>query len=122
MARPWLGLIALLAACEAEPGHAPVARIAATPVAVLENDNFQTEVVLDGAASADPIDDPAGEGSLGYQRQIENDEYRVADGSLTGERVTVTFFGARPPTVRLTVTDDDGRSSTARLQLQLTLR
>jgi hypothetical protein len=120
VARAWLGLAALLAACEVEPGHAPVARIAATPLAVLENDNFQTEVVLDGSASADPIDDP--DATLDYRWEIGNDEVRVVDGALTSSRVTVTFFGARPPTVRLTVTDDDGRTSTARLQLQLTLR
>jgi hypothetical protein len=120
--RALLGLTLLIAACEVEPGHAPVARISATPRAVLENDGFQTEVVLDGSTSADPVDDPEDATPLAYQWVIENDEYRVVTGSLEGERATLTFFGARPATVKLTVTDVDGRTATARLQLQLTVR
>jgi len=120
--RPLLVLTFLLAACEQEPGHAPVARISATPRAVLENDGFQTQVTLDGSASADPVDDPEDTTQLQYHWAIENDEFRVIGGSLDAQEVELTFFGARPATVRLTVTDVDGRSSTARIQLQLTVR
>ena len=111
-----------LVACAADPGHAPVARISATPRAVLENDGFQTQVVLDGSTSGDPVDDPEGATPLDYQWAIENDEFRVVSGALDTQQVTLSFFGGRPATVRLTVTDGDGRTSMARLQLQLTVR
>jgi hypothetical protein len=67
-------LLCLVAACGTDVGHAPVARIAASPRAVPEQDSFQTEVTLDGRASADPIDDPDGERPLVYTWEISGDE------------------------------------------------
>jgi hypothetical protein len=115
-------VLLLLAACGVEPGHAPVARINAAPRAILENDGFRTDVVLDGSASEDPVDDPDNSEPLEYQWTVENDEFRVEDGSLTSATVTLRFLGERPATVRLTVTDPDGKSAVARTQLQLTIR
>jgi hypothetical protein len=117
----WL-MAALLAGCAAEPGHAPIARPTATPRAIPERDSYQTDVQLDGTASADPIDDPDGERPLSYRWEIVGDDMRIAAGRLSDPRLTVRLFGARPATVLLTVTDEDGRSATARLQLQLTVR
>ena len=114
--------VLVLAACGVEPGHAPVARISAAPRAILENDGFRTDVVLDGSGSEDPVDDPDNTEPLEYLWTVENDEFRVEDGSLTSPRVTLRFLGERPATVRLTVTDPDGKSAIARTQMQLTIR
>jgi hypothetical protein len=117
----WLGVVALLG-CAGEPGHAPIARPTATPRAIPEGDSYQTDVVLDGSQSADPIDDPVGDRSLSYRWEIVGDDARVMSGRLDEAKVTVRFFGAHPATLLLTVTDEDGQSATARLQMQLTVR
>jgi hypothetical protein len=122
MRRVWARLLPLLlAACAADLGHAPVARIAASPRAIPEQDSFQTEVRLDGRASADPIDDPEGARPLTYAWEITGDDLRIVRGRTTDPELTITLFGAHPATVRLTVEDEDGRTATARLQLQLTV-
>lgn len=113
----WLG------ACgNTNDGYPPVARIGATPRAIPESDAFHTPVTLDASASADPIDDPDGKRPLRYEWNIVGDEYRIQDGALNQAKVTVTLVGDRPATVQLTVTDEDGLSSTAQEQLQLTIR
>jgi hypothetical protein len=112
----------LLAGCVAEPGHAPVARISAAPRAIPERDSFQTDVVLDGSASADPIDDPAGDRPLAYRWEVTGDDVRIVAGRTTAPGMTIQLFGGHPATVKLTVTDEDGQSSTTRYQLQLTVR
>jgi hypothetical protein len=103
-------------------GHPPVARISADPGVILEFDNFQTPVTLDATGSADPIDDPDGQRPLSYQWAISGDEHRFDQGGLASPSPQVRFRGARPATIELTVTDEDGLSSTARLQLKLTVR
>ncbi len=118
--RPWL-LLAFLGACTTETGHAPVARIDVTPNAIPERDDFQTDVVLDGTGSADPIDDPDGGLPLTYTWDIGGDAVRVEQGTVTTSRLTVRFQGARPATIRLTVTDVTGLAGTARVQLRLTI-
>jgi hypothetical protein len=115
-------LLLCAVSCGAEPGHAPVARIAATPRAIPEQDSFQTEVRLDGSASADPVDDPEGTRPLRYRWEIAGDDVRLVEGRTSDAMLTITLFGAHPATVRLTVEDEDGRTATARLQLQLTVR
>jgi hypothetical protein len=117
-----LPLVVMCACDETSSGYPPVARIGATPRAIPENDAFNTPVVLDASASADPIDDPQATRPLGYRWTIVGDDFRVQDGSLSQSKVTVTFIGDHPATIRLTVTDADGLSSTAQEQLQLTLR
>jgi hypothetical protein len=114
-------LATALLACTAADGYPPVARIGAMPGAIGENDGFMTAVVLDGSASADPIDDPDASRPLRYRWQIIGDEFRIDDGSLTSASVTIRLLGETPATILLTVTDEDGNASTAREQLQLTL-
>ncbi len=91
--------VVLAWACTNEVGHAPVARIDITP----------------------PIDDPDGGLPLTYTWEIGGDEARIQQGTATSSRLTVRFLGARPATIRLTVTDQTGLSGTARVQLQLTI-
>jgi hypothetical protein len=116
-----LAFLFLVAGCVVEPGHTPVARISASPRAIPERDSFQTSVVLNGSASADPIDDPDGERPLTYRWEVTGDDARIVSGRTTAPTMTIQLFGAHPATVRLTVTDEDGQSSTARTQLQLTV-
>ena len=111
-----------LGACTTPPGHPPIARIALAPGAIPAFDNFQTPVTLDGSASADPVDDPAGTAPLTYAWQILDTEGRYVDSRETQAAPVVTFLGDRPPTILLTVTDVDGQSSTATAHLQLTVR
>ena len=116
-------LASLLVACaNEEPGYPPVARIGAAPRAIPEGDAFRTPVTLDATASADPIDDPEGKRPLSYEWHIVGDEFRLQEGTLRSAQVTLTLVGDHPATVQLTVTDEDGRSSTAQEQLQLTVR
>ncbi len=118
---PILLAIAGVAACTQPPGHPPVARITASPKAIPEHDDFQTDVMLDGATSADPIDDPTGARPLRYAWQFTNDETHIMTGTTSSDGVTVRFLGTRPATIHLTVTDEDDQSSTALFQMQLTV-
>jgi hypothetical protein len=108
-------------ACAVDAGHPPVARIEATPRVILEHDGFQTLVSLDGTASADPIDDPDGVEPLSYEWTIRGDEVRFESGDRTSPAPQVRFRGDAPATVELTVTDAEGSSNTASLQMQLTI-
>lgn len=113
-------LAAALPACTAADGRPPVARIELRPDQIGENDGFQTEVVLDGAASADPLDHPEG-AELAYAWQILDDEVRFEPGSDAGDQAPVVRLrGDRPATVILTVTDEDGLSSSTTARLRLT--
>ena len=114
-------LLGLLASCAADDGHPPVARASASPMAIPENDGFQTAVTLDATASADPVDDPDGLLGLDYQWSLSGDEFRFDSGTERDPTVVVRFRGDRPPTIELTVTDADGFSSTTVFQLQLTV-
>jgi len=115
-----LGALAL-AACSPDDGHPPLARIVLTPDGVLENDGFQTAVTLDATTSADPIDDPSGDAPLRFAWTILDDEARF-EGRTTSPTPTVRFRGDRPATIELTVTDEDGASTTATAHLRLTVR
>lgn len=117
-----LALVAAAAACSPDDGHPPLARIALTPEAILENDGFQTEVTLDARGSADPIDDPDGSASLSYAWTIVGDEHRYETGRATSAAPVLRFRGDHPATIELTVTDADGATATATAHLQLTVR
>ncbi len=108
-------------ACQLEDGHPPVARASADPDTIPEHDEFQTPVGLDGSESADPIDDPDASQPLDYRWRIEGDEYRFESGSDTSMSPVVSFRGARPATVELTVTDQDGMSHTTSFEMRLTV-
>jgi|GEM_PF-2506512 len=113
----WLGLAA--SGCGLETGHPPVARISVSPDMIIENDGFQTLVTLDATASSDPVDDPNGQRPLRFEWHIGNDEFRFETGDATSAMATARFRGDRPATIRLTVTDEDGLSTTSSVQLRL---
>ena len=111
---------AILVACAADDGRPPVARIELHPDQIVENDGFQTAVTLDGTASADPIDHPDG-ARLGYAWQILDDEARFEPGDHADDDAPVVRLrGDRPATIVLTVTDDDGLTSSTTAHLRLT--
>src|SRR5512146_2370753 len=88
-------------ACDAPIGHPPIARIELAPGAIPAHDEFQTVVTLDGARSADPIDDPTGARPLTYQWVILDADVRFEPGSRdTSKQPSVRFRGERPPTIR----------------------
>lgn len=122
MLRRGLVVAFVLAACDAPIGHPPIARISLTPSAIPAHDEFQTAVTLDGAASADPVDDPAGAHPLTYQWDIIDDDTRFDTGKDTSKAPVVRFRGERPATITLTVTDENGNASSATKDLQLTVR
>jgi hypothetical protein len=115
---PVLGTVA----CTVEEGRPPLARIELVPEAIPENDGFQTPVVLDGTASADPIDDPDGSARLDYAWAIDGDEHRFDEGDEGSDMPTLSFRGDRPATIVLTVTDADGLEASATVNLQLSVR
>jgi hypothetical protein len=110
-----------LSGCAMEEGRPPVARIAPMPSLIPAHDNFRTDVVLDGSASADPFDDPEGTAPLAYAWTIEGDEHRYEAGGADAVAPVVRLRGNRPATLRLVVTDGDGLSGSAAVQLQLTV-
>ena len=114
-------LLALAASCSFDDGHPPVARASATPMAIPENDGFQTAVTLDASASADPVDDPEGLLGLDYEWRLSGDEFRFESGNDTAVSPVVRFRGDRPPTIELTVTDAEGQRATTQFQLQLSV-
>jgi hypothetical protein len=119
----WVAFVALfvVSACAAEDGHPPIARATAEPPVIRENDGFQTQVTLDASTSADPLDDPDSSRPLDYEWTIIGDEFRFADGGETSQAPIVEFRGDRPATIELTVTDEDGMSSTVEFQMTLTV-
>ncbi|MCA9678938.1 MAG: hypothetical protein H6709_15530 [Kofleriaceae bacterium] len=115
-------LAASTAACTADPGRPPLARIQLAPGAIPEHDDFQSTVTLDGSSSADPVDDPEGTTRLSYQWEIVGDEHRFDSGDATDAAPVVRFRGERPATIVLTVIDVDGLEAIATEHLQLTVR
>jgi hypothetical protein len=104
--------------CAAEPGRPPVARITTAPTAILVHDDFETEVTIDGGASA-LLDAPGT--PLEYRWRFADDEAHSDEG-LELETLVVTFRGDRPPRIILTVTSPDGLEGTVTHQLSLTVR
>lgn len=114
--------VASVTGCPLETGRPPLARIEITPPAIVENDGYQTLVTLDGTASADPLDDPGGTARLTFAWEIIDDEFRFEGSRAISPAPTVRFFGNRPATIVLTVTDEDGLEATAVDHMQLTVR
>ena len=108
--------------CALDDARPPLARISITPAAILENDGYQTAVVLDGTASADPLDDPGGQLPLTYAWEILDDESRFEDSRATSPSPTIRLRGDRPATIVLTVTDRDGLEAVAVDHVQLPVR
>lgn len=119
---PLVLFVATVTGCALDDGRPPLARIDITPPAIVENDGYETLVTLDGTASADPLDDPDGTARLTFAWEILDDEHRFEGSRANSPAPTVRFFGNRPATIVLTVTDDDGLEATAVAHMQLTVR
>lgn len=89
-------------------GHPPTARIAFSPEYVPAGDAYATDVTLDGTASRDDVDDPAGALPLTFQWEIGDPKPRVIAGALDAAKLTVRLAATGPTTVRLTVTGSGG--------------
>ncbi len=87
------------------------------PPAVLEHDEFQTAVTLDGRASA-ALDDP--EAQLTFAWQLLDDEARTTD-TLDAPKLVVHFRGIHPPRIRLEVTDAIGHRGEVERAVELTV-
>ena len=124
---PPLGLLSLAlaiafgAGCASSSGHPPTARISASPLFIPAGDAGRTDVHLDATASDDSLDDPAREKPLRFHWDLDDPDARVTTGSLDAATLTVRLSGARPTTVRLTVTDDGGDTGSARVEIGITL-
>jgi hypothetical protein len=119
------GLGACLAGCQDAGGHPPTARIDFADPAfsgyVPLDDDYRTDVALDGSASNDAFDDPQGLLPLAFRWQVDDPAPRVVAGALDGARLTVRIAGARPTAIRLTVTDTSGASGSASVEIGVTL-
>ncbi len=89
----------------------PVAQIEANRTSVPAGDGFQTVVRLDASSSSDPDGDP-----LTYSWVVPNG--RFENGTTATEAVIyVSFVGARPYTVTLTISDGAGGEDQATITI-----
>lgn len=107
--RTALCVLALVAGCQQELGRPPVPRFTIDPEWVPEGDGHQTLVALDASGSADELDDPSA--ALEVTWTFDDGDVRFEDGGPHDEAVVLSFPGARPVTITLTVTDPEGLSS-----------
>jgi hypothetical protein len=112
---PWLALAA--GGCAAG-GRPPTARLSIAPAYVPLGDHYATEVQLDGSASRDEVDDPAGAFPLTFRWTVDD----PGTGPIAPAKVvTVRVAGDHPTTVALTVVDRDGDQGTVSAQIGVTL-
>ena len=121
--RPSLVLAGLLAftiaGCDDDDGLTddgdgePSASFTASPANVPAGDNNQTVVTLDASDSSDPEGD-----QLTFSWVAPSGTY-VEGTSSSSEIAKVTFPGAAPYEVRLTVTDPDGNSDSTTVTVGL---
>jgi hypothetical protein len=116
-----LGFSSLALAACTDLGHPPTARLTASPAYLMVNDNYATDVVLDGSGSRDDVDDPNGIETLRYDWSIDDPAPRIVDGDLRSPKLTVRLAAARPTTVTLTVTDPTDDSGTTLIRIGITL-
>lgn len=95
-------------------GNAPTAVIVANPTSVPVNDAGNTVVTLDGSQSSDPDG-----GSLTFAWNVEGVLQFVNGTTASSEIAQVTFPGAAPYSVTLTVTDGENLSDSASTVIQL---
>lgn len=84
------------------------------------HDEYQTEVVADGSTSADSLDDPTAAQPLLYAWSID-DPSASPTPSATEPQIRFHVAGDRPTAVELTVTDGDGRRTTTRAMLGVSI-
>ncbi len=95
-------------------GDPPTAVIVANPTTVPAGDGGATVVTLDGSQSTDP------EGEmLTFSWNVAGVQAFVGGTSATSEVAMVTFPGAAPYQVTLTVRDVDGNTDSATVTIQL---
>ena len=94
----------------------PTARVSASPLNVPVSDGHATVVTIDGSQSADPDND-----LLTYTWVVPSG--RFVDGTSDGDPIIkVTFPGAAPYRVVLTVRDGRGGSNVAEITIGLLAR
>lgn len=116
-----LGLSSLALSACTDLGHPPTARATASPAYLMVNDGYATDVVLDGTASRDDVDDPAGTETLRFDWAIDDPAPQIVDGDLHSPKLTVRLAAARPTTVTLTVTDPSDDSGMTLIRIGITL-
>ncbi len=91
--------------------RAPIAQVSASPLDVPAGDGNQTVVTIDGSNSSDPDGD-----SLTYSWIVPSGSF-VGGTSASDAVIQVTFPGAAPYLVTLTVSDGNGGSDTAEITI-----
>jgi hypothetical protein len=89
-------------------GHPPTARIALAPQYIPVGDNYQTDVLLDGTASRNDVEDPNGLRPLGFTWSVDDPLVQIRDGALDAPKLTVRLAATGPTTVKLVVSDPGG--------------
>lgn len=122
MTRMFVAWLLLTSGCAVTKGgdHPPTARITVTPSHVPVDDNYTTEVTLDGSGSRDDVDDPSAIRPLLYEWVVE-DPKALLQPDPGAVQVTVRVAGTRPVTVRLTIADGSNTKTTVTAQIGLTL-
>jgi hypothetical protein len=110
----------LAAGCAAKGDHPPTARINVTPSHVPVDDNYTTEVLLDGSGSRDDVDDPLAVRPLLYEWRVEDPKAFISPDAFSPQ-VAVKIAGTRPVTVRLTIADGSNTKTTVTAQIGVTL-
>jgi hypothetical protein len=100
--------LALLACGCTSDGHPPTARVTLSPEWLPVGDHYQTDVLLDGTASRNDVEDPTGARPLSFAWAIDDPHLQIRAGDLGAAMLTVRLAADGPTTVRLTVTDVGG--------------
>lgn len=121
----WVLGAVLLCACADTSPHPPSAVAVAEPDSVCLGDAHGTPVLLDARESAQrltlvPEAEPPDLPPLRYEWELEGDEYRVVDGDLRSEQLTVTLAGERPLQVYLRVESSEGSVSDTMITVSVT--
>lgn len=99
---------------DAPPNEAPTAVVTASPTSVPQGDGNQTVVTIDASGSSDPDGD-----TLSFSWMVPSGTF-VGGTSATDETIQVTFPGAAPYTVTVTVDDGNGGTDQASITISLT--
>ena len=113
-------LVALLVGgvgCAEQPLGHPMAFFTMAPEYVCDGDDHQTVIRFDATQSAPNArlviaGEAPDEGRVDLAWSVLADDFGVVEGDLRATRVAMTFPGARPVTIRLTVTNTAGQTAT----------
>ncbi len=120
----WL-LVVWLVACGSPGPRPPAAVIVAEPQTVCEGDAFSTTILLDGRDSAArltlvPVPADPDEAPLEFRWGLSGAEYRLVDGDLRTDHLSLTVDGRRPLHVTLRVENEEGAISEVQETLSVT--